>query len=337
MDHETLRSLLALTENESRPNLNPLGEAVRNNKVLALNVKTLGYELARMLGGERLKPGGPRETVGLGSKASTQADLESRWLAHWCAELRMTLMYHRKIWELAYVLQALHEHGCLAAGKRGLGFGCGVEPIPSYLAAQDVAVTVTDMAPDDRRVAGWASSNEHLSALEQSFHGHLVGREMFEKNVELRYVDMNTIPDTLRGYDFCWSICALEHLGSIRKGLDFIVNAMATLRPGGIAVHTTEYNFWNDAETIDNWTTVLFQKKHFIDITATLRAEGHDVADLDLSPGTEILDRFIDIPPFAHDLTPELTSFAHAVPHLKVSVDGFPATCFGIIIRRKNN
>jgi len=30
------------------------------------------------------------------------------------------------------------------------------------------------------------------------------------------------LPADLTGFDFCWSICALEHLGTIAQGLDFI-------------------------------------------------------------------------------------------------------------------
>lgn len=335
IDHDQLRSLLARLDQQSGPNLNPLNEAVRNNGVLALNVKTLGYELARlMLAAKSPVDATVPQKVGLISKASTQADMESQWVAYWCSELKIQLVYHRKIWELAYVLQVLYETGRMLPGKRGLGFGCGVEPIASYLAAQDVSVTVTDMPPENRLAAGWASSNEYLAELDKAFHSHLVSRELFTKNVVLRHVDMNQIPTDLAGYDFCWSICALEHLGSIQKGLDFIANAMATLAPGGLAIHTTEYNFTNDHETIDNFTTVLYQKKHFVALAETLTSLGYCVATLDLSFGSKPLDRFIDLPPFGHDLQGEMIYFANHVPHMKVSVDGFPSTCFGLIIQK---
>jgi SAM-dependent methyltransferase len=146
---------------------------------------------------------------------------------------------------------------------------------------------------------------------------------------------MNAIPHTLGGYDFCWSVCALEHLGSIRQGLDFIENSLNVLRPGGIAVHTTEFNFLNDNETIDNWGTVLFQRKHFIEIHDRLTRAGHGVATLDFDIGNKVLDKFIDLPPYVHDLPESVRErWAGGSDHIKLMVDGFACTCFGLIVRK---
>ena len=172
----------------------------------------------------------------------------------------MPLILHRKLWELAYLLQALHENGLIAEGRRGLVFGAGEEPIPSYLAARGVAVTVTDLARDAAMASGWATTGQHVASLDQAFQAHLVDRATFDRLVDFRVADMNAIPADLTGYDFCWSICALEHLGSIEKGLAFIENALATLKPGGVAVHTTEFNVDPRGPTNDHWPTVLFKR-----------------------------------------------------------------------------
>jgi len=62
---------------------------------------------------------------------------------------------------------------------------------------------------------------------------------IFKKNVEYRSVDMNDIPSDLKNYDFTWSACAFEHLGSIDSGLEFVCNQMKTLKNGGWAIHTS--------------------------------------------------------------------------------------------------
>ena len=80
-------------------------------------------------------------------------------------------------------------------------------------------------------------------------------------HVKLRSVDMNSIPDDIEGYDFTWSACAFEHLGSIDKGLEFVKNSLKCLKPGGIAVHTTEFNASSDQNTLTSGPTVLFRKK----------------------------------------------------------------------------
>src|SRR5690606_19636013 len=116
------------------------------------------------------------------------------------------------------------------------------EPIPSFLTSLGVSVTITDQAPANAERQGWMQTDQFTGSLDSVFRGDLVDRLTFNELAELRYVDMNAIDNDISGYDFCWSICAYEHLGSIKKGQDFVVNAMKVLKPGGIAVHTTEFN-----------------------------------------------------------------------------------------------
>lgn len=334
--NKRLGVLLSLLNEQSQPNLNALTSILRNTTIAHLNIKTFGYDLARSMAAALppLPVDSVARHVGLRSKPSTQIDLESDWAAHWCAALKTPLVYHRKLWELAYVLQAIYENGQLRAGARGLGFGCGVEPIPSYLAAHGVEVTMTDLGPEGAEAAGWVRSNQYASTLAQAFHPHLIDRATFDAHVTLRAVDMNAIPPDLADFDFCWSVCALEHLGTIEAGLAFVENALATLRPGGIAVHTTELNIAADGPTIDNWPTVLFQRRHMEALAGRLVAAGHVVAELDFFLGDKPMDRFVDVPPFHHDLPPDLAEWLGAPQHLKVGVDGFASTCFGILVRK---
>jgi len=175
-----------------------------------------------------------------------------------------------------------------------------------------------------------------MSHADTSYKANLLSREQFDRQVVFRSADMNNIPADLRDYDFCWSICALEHLGSIKLGSDFIENSLATLRSGGTAVHTTNFNFLNDQHTIDNnWPTVLFQRKHFEDLAERLQNQGHTVARLNFNVGRKPLDRFIDVPPYPHNWCKwQRDMWQESVVHLKLSVDGFACTCFGLIVQK---
>ena len=334
-DYEKLRLIMEMVSPESQPNTNHLGEVVRNIRLLSLNVKSLGYDLARQLAAALPQPGETAARhVGLKTSLSTQADIESDWVAHWCRELQVPLLFHRKLWELSYILQAFHENGMIAPGRRGLGFGSGSEPLSSYLASRGVASTVTDLPIEAAQGRGWIETGQHASGLDNAYHAPLVTREQFDQLVDFRAVDMNDIPDDLTGYDFCWSVCALEHLGTIEKGLTFIERSLETIKPGGISVHTTEFNI-EDGPTIDNWPSVLFQRRHFVDLAERLEARGHKVAEMDFNPGDKILDRFIDLPPWSHDANSrELAAWVREPSHLKVGTDGFIATCAGIIITK---
>jgi SAM-dependent methyltransferase len=328
--------LFDLVDERSHPNADELWVLLRDLTNAKLTIKFFGYELGRMLADSLPARTGlvPRH-VGLQSKASTQADLETDWAAYWLGELKLAVIFHRKLWEFAYVLQAIYESGHLHAGARGLGFGCGEEPLPSYFADHAMDITVTDLDPGESAARGWIDTNQHTSSLDMVYQEHLVSRALFDRHVSLRYVDMNAIPADLRDYDFCWSICALEHIGSIKKGLDFIENSLRTLRPGGIAIHTTEFNFLNDEQTIDDWPTVLFQKRHFCELADRLERQGHHVAPLDFDVGDKPLDKFIDVPPYQYNWNAyQRQVWESGVQHLKVSVDGFACTCFGVIIRK---
>lgn len=138
---------------------------------------------------------------------------------------------------------------------------------------------------------------------------------------------MNAIPADLQGkYDFCWSTCSLEHLGSIANGLNFIEESLKTLKPGGVAVHTTEWNLDDDGPTQDHCGCVLFQRRHFEAFAARMKQKGFELPDIDFSKGEQIFDGLVDLPPFG--------AHTDAVAHLRLSVSGFRCTSFGLIIRK---
>jgi len=330
---------LRLVKPNGHPNINPLWAQTKDIGIINWNIKNFGYLLARQLAEQRPVATGMLTDMPLKSKATLQADVEAPWFAYWCSRLNIPVTYHRKIWEYCFLLQALHDGGMLGPGRRGIGFACGEEPIPSFLASQGVAVTATDLEPEKVAGLGWAETGQHSSTIEKLFYPDLVDRALFAENVRLQYVDMNAVPPTLENYDFCWSICSLEHLGSIEHGLKFIENSLQVLRPGGLAVHTTEFNIAGDGPTLDNWMTVLFQRKHFEEIAGRLRARGHWVAPLDFDVGDGPLDNFIDIPPYDWDRLSghgQLRGQRENPAHLKLAIDGFPCTCFGLIIRKSD-
>lgn len=161
-------------------------------------------------------------------------DIESDWVAHWCGQLGTPVLYHRKLWETPLPYKRSLKMGICRKVLRGLGFGCGREPLPSYLAAHGIAVTLTDLETEEAKAAAWSQTAQHAASREQAFHSHLVSRERFDALVNLRAADINSIPANLADYDFCWSICALEHIGSIARGLDFLENSLTTLKLGGL-------------------------------------------------------------------------------------------------------
>lgn len=336
------------TNSNGEPNINALWLIVKDIDAIKLNIKNFGYQLAREFDGN-LKieaPNEPVNNVDITCRSSKQDQIETDWYRYWCKQLHLAPIYHRKPWEFAFCLQSLHDLGMLKTGKKGIGFGCGEEPLPAYFASLGIDITVTDLHPDVVAGMGWAETGQHTSSLEKTKAPHLCSDIMFDKHVSLEYVDMNNIPNNLNDYDFCWSICAYEHLGSIENGLKFVENSLNVLKPGGVAIHTTEFNYLETDKTVDNWPTVLFLRKHFEELASRLKSKGHHVFPLDFSVGSGVLDRYIDIPPYSIDdgLNKEQWKYDSRLPsgvnldpvQLKLTVDGFATTCFGFIAQKSD-
>jgi hypothetical protein len=198
----------------------------------------------------------------------------------------------------------------------------GREPLVSAFAARGVDVVATDLDPTAREAGGWVGTGQHAAGgLEALVHAGICDPEVFTAHVSSRVVDMRAIPADLRGFDFCWSACALEHLGSLEEGLRFIEGSLATLAPGGIAVHTTEFNLSSDEGTIESGPTVVFRERDLRALVTRLEGAGHQVAALDLAPGDGVLDHYLDVPPYGHH------------PSVRLLMDRYAVTSVAIVVR----
>jgi 2-polyprenyl-3-methyl-5-hydroxy-6-metoxy-1,4-benzoquinol methylase len=238
-----------------------------------------------------------------------------------CELFRAKPALHRKQWEFVWILACMRKAGLLRPGARALGFGVGREPLPAVMAAHGVEVTATDAPTDVVQTAGWSSTNQHSASRDELFRPDILDREAFDRLVSFRPVDMNAIDADLRGYDVCWSSCCFEHLGSIQHGLDFVENSLETLKPGGFALHTTEFNLASDTDTFESPGTSLFRRQDILSLASRLVEKGHEVWPLNFHPGLTELDEHIDLPPYS-------------LPHLKLSLQRYISTSIGIAVRR---
>jgi len=131
---------------------------------------------------------------------------------------------------------------------------------------------------------------------------------------------MNKIDADLVGFDFVYSSCAFEHVGSIELGLQFVKNSLKCLRPGGIAVHTTEFNVFSNDATIDNQQTVLFRRQDIDRLAADLASQGHEIV-LNYKAGSWPFARHIDVPPWCG-------------VHLKVQLEQYVSTSLALLIKK---
>jgi len=240
----------------------------------------------------------------------------------WCQRISMPIILHRKVWEYYYICQALHERDMLRPGRRGLGFAVGQEPLPSVFAAMGCEIVASDLPLMDERAAAWANTNQHASTLEALNKLGLCEAEQFSRVVSFVNVDMNHIPDDLTGFDFTWSSCSFEHCGSLEAGMRFIDQQMKCLKPGGVAVHTTEYNVSSNEDTVTTGETVIYRRRDLEEMARRLTADGHHLEPFDFDQGCGPADRHVDESPYTGAI------------HLKLRLYGYVATSIGLIIRK---
>ena len=268
----------------------------------------------------------------LRSQVCTHASLTSPELQSWADELRPAWTFaapagartlaHRKIWEWLFVARALEERGVLQPGRRGLGFGVGHEPLVAAFADRGCRIVATDLDPARAAAAGWVETEQHATGLDELNPYQLCDPDDFRRRVTFRVVDMTRIPSDLRDFDFAWSLCALEHLGTLVAGLEFILASLGCVRPGGLVVHTTEFNASSDDETIAAGPTVLYRRRDIEWLVRRLRHEGHDVEPVDYDTGDHPADRHVDVPPYTQT-------------HLRMQLDRYVATSLALVVRRR--
>lgn len=224
---------------------------------------------------------------------------------HWaCKEMDWQFGFNRKLWEYAFILQAISKHGNLAG--QGLGFGVGREWIMPVMVRHGAKLVATDLEIDEGQRELWKYAN--------------IDRAQAE-TVVFRRADMNTIPKDLRDFDFVWSCGSLEHIGGLEAGMRFIEASLDCLKPGGLAVHTTEFNLSSNKETLDRADICFYRQRDIEELIQRVAAKGARM-ELNLRRGNDVLDNHVDYPPYTYELT------------LRAWHDPYIVTSIGLVIHK---
>jgi hypothetical protein len=229
-------------------------------------------------------------------------DCASAIQQEWCC--------HRKLWEFAVVKEAFEVAGVIGPGRRGLAFGVGLDPLVAYFASKGCEIVASDYGQP-----WWPDWKQRLN------DRGICPPEEFDRLVSCREVDMNWIPSDLTGFDFCWSCCSLDRLGSILLGRRFLHHQHKTLKTGAVFCHTGEYNLSSDWSTIDNAGTVVWTWWDVSQTVSTLRDEGCECR-FDFRTGTHPLDLAVD---------------ASGEAHIRLMIQHVMSTSFAIVGRKGPN
>lgn len=257
---------------------------------------------------------GEHSTVISVSPRVRREDFDSLSFKERLKELGVDYKIHRKYWEWVTICQ-VYLNNVVDGGV--IGFGVGREPVACWMAAQKATVLATDQLDGK----DWDKSDQHAKSRHSLYHPGVCSDLVFSQ-IGFDFVDMNHMPLPQRAdsFDFAWSSGAFEHLGSIKRGLQFFLNQMKLLRPGGWCVHTTEYAFSGDV--LENNDIVLFRDEHLRQLKHSLEAQGDKLLPLSLHKGGMPDDDHVDAPPYVDE------------PHLSVLVGGYATTSIALIAQR---
>jgi hypothetical protein len=216
------------------------------------------------------------------TQVATAPQLREPVAGSWLARLRPKGKSGVEHWRKVYTLQALRRYGVLEEGAVGLGF----EPSPSGVPAALAAMRTSVVAAFPTRPGQQLDSN----ALKRDLGTRApCDRKTFEDNVTAQIVPWRRIPDDLVNFDFLWSARANERLYSVAAAIRFVEDAMACLRPGGLAVHVMSYDLAPGGRSTPSTERILLQQSDVERIALTLVSRGHEVAQFKIDANHPIL------------------------------------------------
>lgn len=216
------------------------------------------------------------------TQVATAEQLREPVAGGWMARLRPKGTSGTEHWRKVYTLQALRRYGMLEQGALGLGFERSASGMPAALAAMGTKV----VAAFPTR----AGSQPKAAALKRDLADRApCSKAVFDENVSARVASWRRIPEDMVNFDFLWSARANEALYSVAAAAQFVEDAMACLRPGGLAVHTFSYDLTPSGRSIPSTERVLIQQGDIERIALLLVSRGHEVAQFKIDASDPIL------------------------------------------------
>jgi len=165
-------------------------------------------------------------------------------------ELREPPRFHRKQWEFAMIFLALKKYGLLKSDKFGLSLGGGKERVLYAIARQIRQLVVTDLYEQETT---WDCAKtddpDRFIKTDKPF-------EVDDSKLKALRMDMRHLDFADNTFDFCYSSCAIEHIGVYDDFLQHLNEVHRVLKEGGLYVFTTEFHFGN--ETIEDANNFIF-------------------------------------------------------------------------------
>lgn len=222
----------------------------------------------------------------------------------------------RVLWEQVYITSVIATEGLVGVGRRGIGFGLDRDRLPALFSSRGVEVLATSPRPTDEL----SFDMEQLRT--RFFYPEIIHLEDFDQLITFDFAELGEAPAALEGsFDFCWSSGIPPRLGSIAAAISFFEASLRVLRPGGIAVHTFDFNLSADERTQESPNLVILRRRDIEELAQRLHAAGHSMLPLNTHPGFTREDELVATRPGGPD-------------QLKRRYGAVIATSAGIVLRK---
>ncbi|MER3525354.1 MAG: hypothetical protein C4326_15255 [Ignavibacteria bacterium] len=242
-------------------------------------------------------------------------------------ELEETPRFHRKQWEFAMIFHVLRSLGKLGEDNVGLSMGGGKERVAYALARHVRQLVVTDLYESE---TSWdcARTDNPDAFIRRNKPFPVDDARLMALRMDMR--DLH-FPD--RTFDFCYSTCAVEHIGKESDFLAHFNEVARVLKDDGVYVFTTEVLFGDT--TVRDEHNYVFSLSLLFELFAQSNLVPEEVFNAHVAPHA------VNAP--LPSTLPQLTSFAadniaqrflQNAQHIQLIRGKHPFTC-GIFVLRK--
>ncbi len=242
-------------------------------------------------------------------------------------QLRETPRFHRKQWEFASIFRALKHNGKLHSKSKGLSVGGGVERLLYSIAPHVGSLLVTDLYDEQTTWDCARTSDPEVFVKSQKPF------PVDDRNISVKRMDMRSLDLEKETFDFCYSTCAVEHIGHQDDFLRHFNEVARVLKQNGLYVMTTEVSY--NTEVIRDKHNYVFTLEYLEQLFDESDLEPIGIFDASVSPHrinrplpSNLGDlNFFNAATLAEDILRES-------PHLQLLRGKHPFTC-GLFLLQK--
>jgi SAM-dependent methyltransferase len=245
-------------------------------------------------------------------------------------DLREPARFQRKQWEFAMIFLALRQLGMVRHDKVGLSLGGGTERLLYVLAQRIGHLTVTDLyEPDTSWDCARTDDPDRFVKSQRPF-------EVDDSKYRAMRMDMRSLRFPDQSFDFCYSSCAIEHIGASKDFRRHLNEVARVLRDGGVYVFTTEVSYLG--ETIKDPNNYVFSPDDLAELVDQSGLVPESDCDMSVShhqANLPLPSNRADIA--ARDAGGLSRTLLESLPHVTLLRGRYPFTSGLFVLRKENN